>query len=51
MYKGKVGFCQERWDFWKFRLSMINEDVAKMAQQAVRTMAGIEKFMEKREED
>ncbi|KAN0070921.1 Protein of unknown function (DUF3632) domain containing protein [Elaphomyces granulatus] len=56
LYKGKVGFCQERWDFWKFRLSMVNEDdvdedVAKMAQQAVRTMAGIEKVMEKRDVD
>jgi len=56
LYKGQAGFCQERWDFWKFRLSMVNkddvdEDAAKMAQQTVKTMTGIEKAMEKRDMD
>ncbi|KAN0086969.1 Protein of unknown function (DUF3632) domain containing protein [Elaphomyces granulatus] len=54
LYDGEVGFCRERWEFWKLRLSMGNtddmdEDVAKMVQQALRTMGETEKVMGKRD--
>jgi len=56
LYDGEAGFCRERWEFWKLRLSMVNkndvdEDVAKMAHQAVSAMEDIENIMGKRDMD
>ena len=47
LYKGKPGLCPERWLFWKSRFSKVtdevDEEVAKMAQQAVGEMERAEK--------
>jgi Protein of unknown function (DUF3632) len=48
-YNGEVGLCRERWQFWKLRFSKVkdevDEEVAKMAQQAINAMEAIEKAM------
>ena len=55
LYKGPLGLCLERWLFWKSRLSRVrdevDEEVAKMAQQAVGEMERAEKAMRKRAMD
>jgi Protein of unknown function (DUF3632) len=49
LYNGEVGLCRERWQFWKLRFSEVkdevDEEVAKMAQQAINAMETIEKAM------
>jgi hypothetical protein len=51
LYKGKPGLCPERWLFWKSRFSKVtdevDEEVVKMAQQAVCEMERAEKVMKK----
>jgi hypothetical protein len=51
LYKGNPSLCPERWLFWKSRFSMVadevDEEVAKMAQQAVGEMERAEKVMKK----
>ena len=48
LYKGKPGLCLERWLFWKSRFSEVtDEEVAKMAQQAVGEMEKAENVMRK----
>jgi uncharacterized protein DUF3632 len=53
LYKGEVGLCRERWEFWKLRFSEVkdevDEDAAKMAEQAISAMAEVEKLMGKRD--
>jgi hypothetical protein len=55
LYNGKPGLCLERWLFWKSRFSKVadevDEEVAKMAQQAVGEMEKIENVMRKRAMD
>jgi len=56
LYKGQPGLCPERWLFWKSRLSNVStdevdEEIAKMAQQAVGEMERVEKVMKKRAMD
>jgi Protein of unknown function (DUF3632) len=56
LYKGQLGLCPERWLFWKSRLSNVStdevdEEVVKMAQQAVGEMERVEKVMKKRAMD
>jgi hypothetical protein len=56
LYNCELGHWQERWRFWKSRFSkvkdeVIDEDAAKMAQQAVGAMESIEKVMRKRDLD
>jgi hypothetical protein len=52
LYKGQLGLCPERWLFWKSRLSNVSmdevdEEVVKMAQQAVGEMERVERVMKK----
>jgi Protein of unknown function (DUF3632) len=51
LYKGKPGLCLERWLFWKSRFSEVtdevDDEVAKMAQQAVGEMEKAKNVMRK----
>jgi hypothetical protein len=52
LYGGEGGLCHDRWEFWKLRFSEVkdevDEEVAKMAQQAAGEMKRIEKLARKR---
>jgi hypothetical protein len=55
LYKGRPGFCQERWQFWKLRFSKVKDEVDKevteMVQQAVGAMEKAEKVAVKLKRD
>jgi hypothetical protein len=55
LYNGKPGLCLEGWLFWKSQFSRVadevDEEVAKMARQAVGEMERVEKVMRKRDMD
>lgn len=55
LYNGKPGLCPERWQFGKSRFSKVkhevNEEVAKMVQQAIIETERAEKVMGKRAMD
>ena len=55
LYDGKIGHCLDRWQFWKSRFSKVkhevDEEVAKMVQQAIIEMERAEKVVKKRAMD